>query len=282
MLDELIETGYRGTELGDWGYMPTDETALHAELSERELTLLGAFVPVALKDAASHRLGQEESLKVSRLLAAVAERAGQDLQPFLVLADDNGTEEVRTKNAGCINSEMGLTGDELAVFAQGAENIARAVKEETGLSTVFHHHCAGYVETPSEIAKLMDMTDPELLGLVFDTGHFVYGCGKDDPVVMMEFLDRFVDRIWYMHFKDCHPEVASEARRQQWDYFEAVRQGVFCELGRGCVDFSAVVKWLHDRNYDGWAVVEQDVLPGMGTPKESARHNRDYLHTIGV
>ena len=27
MLDELVETGYTGTELGDWGYMPTDPVA---------------------------------------------------------------------------------------------------------------------------------------------------------------------------------------------------------------------------------------------------------------
>ena len=99
---------------------------------------------------------------------------------------------------------------------------------------------------------------------------------------MVECLDRHADRIWYVHFKDCHTEVANAARKQQWDYFEAVRHGVFCELGRGCVDFPAVLDWLRQRNYDGWAVVEQDVLPGMGTPRESARRNRDYLHSIGV
>src|SRR5262245_17421028 len=48
MLDELAETGYRGTELGDWGYMPVEPRALFAELSRRGLILLGAFVPVAL------------------------------------------------------------------------------------------------------------------------------------------------------------------------------------------------------------------------------------------
>jgi inosose dehydratase len=32
----------------------------------------------------------------------------------------------------------------------------------------------------------------------------------------------------------------------------------------------------------GWIVVEQDVLPGMGTPKESAQRNREYLKSIGL
>ncbi|MGI9456959.1 MAG: TIM barrel protein [Aeoliella sp.] len=282
MLDELAETGYLGTELGDWGYMPTDGTTLQTELSARKLKLLGAFVPVALKDASCHESGRQESLKVARLLATVADREGQIHRPFLVLADDNGTDVVRTKNAGRISPEMGLNPLEWELFAQGAQDIAQAVKVESGLSTVFHHHCAGYIETPAEIARLMKMTDPELLGLVFDTGHFAYGSGTDDNGAMVEFLDRFADRIWYMHFKDCQPEIAKSARRQKWDYLEAVRRGVFCELGCGCVDFSAVVNWLRQSDYDGWAVVEQDVLPGLGTPKDSARRNRDYLHSIGV
>ena len=38
-----------------------------------------------------------------------------------------------------------------------------------------------------------------------------------------------------------------------------------------------VVEELRRMGYDGWIVVEQDVLPGMGTPKQSAARNRDYL-----
>jgi inosose dehydratase len=74
MLDELKETGYDGTELGDWGYMPTTAEDLHAQLAARGLTMLGAFVPVALKDAKAHEAGVQESLKVARLLAEVAEK----------------------------------------------------------------------------------------------------------------------------------------------------------------------------------------------------------------
>jgi inosose dehydratase len=245
--------------------------------------MLGAFVPIALKDEARHEAGRKEALKIASLLAAVAERAGQAQLPFLVLADDNGTDPVRTKHAGRVVPEMGLTDEQWDVFARGAECIAQAVKEQTGLATVFHHHCAGYVETPQEIARLMNQTDPALLGLVFDPGHFAFGCGPaDSNAEMAECLDRHADRIWYVHLKDCHTEIASSARQQQWDYFEAVRHGVFCELGRGCVDFLAMVQWLRQRDFDGWAVVEQDVLPGMGTPRESARRNRDFLRSIGL
>ena len=58
--------------------------------------------------------------------------------------------------------------------------------------------------------------------------------------------------------------------------------GVFCELGRGCVDFPGVLAALTETGYDGWIVVEQDILPGMGNPRESARRNREYLRGIGL
>jgi len=282
MLDELKETGYGGTELGDWGYMPTDGEDLRAELAARGLVMLGAFVPVALKNAEVHEVGVAESLKIARLLADVAEKGGYEQLPFLALADDNGTDPIRTANAGRTTRRMSLTDEQWKTFAQGAEKVARAVKSQTGLRTVFHHHCAGFVERPEEVSRLLDMTNPDLLGLVLDTGHFTYGCGKNDPHAVMECLDRFADRIWYVHFKDCHPEVANQARSEGWDYFEAIRRGVFCELGKGSVDFPAVLSALKQQSYDGWVVVEQDVLPGMGSPKDSARRNREYLRTLGI
>jgi len=273
MLDELAETGYTGTELGDWGYMPTDPVVLKAELSRRGLVMLGAFVPVALKETSALAKGVVDAVKTARLLAAVATHP----KPYLVLADNNGTEPNRTQRAGRIEAQDSLTAGEWKVFASGAEAVARAVLAETGLRTVFHHHCAGYVETHEEIAKLLELTDPKILGLVFDTGHYTYGSGGADAVAALE---RFRDRIWYIHLKDCHPEVARQSRAEGWDYFTALRHGIFCELGKGSVDFPRFLQRLARLDYQGYMLVEQDVLPGMGSPKASARRNREYLASI--
>ena len=283
MLDELRETGYTGTELGDWGFMPADPPALAAELRKRDLALVGAFVPVALKSEGAHEAGAAEAVKVARLLASTANILAQSPPPpFIVLADNNGTDPVRTLNAGRVTAGMGLGPREWEVFARGAERVARAVRSESGLATVFHHHCAGYVETPDEIARLLSMTDPGLLGLVFDTGHYMYGTGSNNGEDVLAGLDRFSDRIWHVHFKDCDPAVADSARAQGWDYFRAVQGGIFCELGCGAVPFAAVRDWLNSRGYADWVVVEQDVLPGMGAPKESAQRNRQFLRSIGL
>jgi inosose dehydratase len=286
MLNELAETGYVGTELGDWGFMPTEPPALREELDCRGLTMVGAFVPIALKYEERHAAGVELALASARLLAAVAERGPAAWSPVIVLADDNGTEPMRALNAGRVTPEMGLSAAEWRVFSRGAERVAAAVRAETGLRTVFHHHCAGYIETPAEIARLLNMTAPDLLGLVFDTGHYRYGMGAanadGNAEGVLEGLERFADRIWHMHFKDCEPQVASRARAEGWDYLTAVRRGIFCELGQGDVNFAAVKRWLDGRGFDGWIVVEQDVLPGMGAPKLSAQRNREYLRTLGL
>ncbi len=282
MLDELSETGYTGTDLGDWGFMPTAPDLLRDALARRHLSMVSAFVPMTFKYRKTHAEGEAYAMRVARLLAQATPPTNGDRFPMIVLADDNGTDSLRTLNAGRITPEMGMSDDEWRVFADGVNRVARAIRAETGLLTVFHHHCGGFVETPQEIDRLLALTDPELVGLVFDTGHYAYGAGPDGCSLVMDGLNRYRDRIWLVHFKDCDPNVAAQARAQGWDYFEAVRHGVFCELGKGCVDFPAVTRWLNEHDYSGWITVEQDVLPGMGTPKESAQRNRAYLQSIGL
>jgi len=272
VLDEIRDTGYEGTELGDWGFMPVVPSDLRSELDRRALTMVGAFVPVFLKDKSKHSAGAEVAVKTAKLMAD----AGFP-DAFIVLADENGSVKERTANAGRIAPEMGLKKDEWKIFGDGANFVAGEVKSKTGLRTVFHHHCAGYVETPAEIDSLMANTDPSVLGLVLDMGHNMFGGG--DPLFT---LRKHRSRIWHIHFKDCQPEVAKRAGLEGWDYFRSVGSGVFCELGKGAVDFPAVVSELVSTGYSGWIVVEQDVLPGMGNPKECARRNRDYIKSLGL
>ena len=271
VLNEIRETGYQGTELGDWGFMPTVPSELKKELDKRSLSMVGAFVPVFLKDRSKHIGGAEVAVKTAKLMA---DAGYQDA--FIVLADENGSVKERTLNAGRVSPSIGLTKNEWKVFAEGANLVAREVKTRTGLSTVFHHHCAGFIETPQEIDNLLALTDPKLVGLVLDMGHYMFAGG--DP---LEALKKHHGRIWHIHFKDCQPDIAAKSRKEKWDYFKSVGSGVFCELGKGSVDFPSIIKELIAQKYSGWIVVEQDVLPGMGNPKECADRNRKYIKSLG-
>ena len=272
VLNEMQAIGYRGTELGDWGFLPTDSEKLRAELAARELTLVGAFVPIPFADPWAHRLGEARALQHARLLVT----AGFDTA-FIVLSDDNVTVEERTENVGRIRPEHGLMQEQWDTFIVGVHRVAQAIRDEMGLRTVFHHHCAGYVETPEELDILMERTDPDLVGLCFDTGHYRFGGGEP-----LDIFDKHAERIWHVHFKDFDPEIAALTYSADWKYNSAVNSGIFCELGKGDVDFPAFIAELRNRNYDGWIVVEQDVLPGMGSPYESAKRNFQYLKSIGV
>ena len=272
VLDEIKETGYIGTELGDWGFMPTNPQNLRDEIKKRNLELLGAFVPVDLKNINQHKSGISAALKVSKLMY----QAGFD-NALIVLADDNGKDSQRTQNAGRILPEMELNNQQWNDFASGAEQIAKAVKESFGLKTVFHHHCAGFIETPSEIDRLMELTNPNLLGLCLDTGHCAFGGGNPEKV-----LEKYAHRLWHVHFKDFDPNAALDSKDSNGDYFDAIKKGVFCELGKGNVNFLAIVNLLNEIGYNKWIVVEQDVLPGMGHPKKCAQSNRDFIKTLGL
>jgi inosose dehydratase len=273
VLEEMAAAGYAGTELGDWGFLPTSPAALADDVSRRRLALVGAFVPVALARADALADGIERAVRTARLLA---DAASAD-QPVIVLSDDNTSVPNRTMRAGRIRDEDGLDAAAWDGFAGRAEQIAVAVRDGAGLRTVFHHHCGGYVETPHEIDALMSRTDPAVLGLCLDTGHLMYGGGN-----AVDAIAKYRQRIWHVHFKDCEPTLARQARTEGWDYHTAIRRGIFCELGQGMVPFASVLDALRIEHYAGWIVVEQDVLPGLGTPAASAQRNRQYLRQLGL
>ena len=273
VIDEMAETGYVGTELGDWGFMPTDPDELRGELDSRGLALVASFAVPCLQDATRHPESADDAVKIGKLLAAVG-----GPETLVVLGNDPYGDPARGKMAGRITAGQGMSDEQWKVFAGGADYLARRVRDEAGIRTVFHQHLGTLVESMDEVRRLLDATDPSLVGVCLDTGHWTFGTGGDPAVAVRELRDR----IWHVHFKDCDPTVMAASREQEWDGLTSTGHGVFCELGKGCVDFPGVLRALDEIGYDGWIVVEQDILPGMGTPRDSARRNREYLRSIGA
>lgn len=273
VLDEMAETGYVGTELGDWGFMPTEAAALRAELDARGLALVASFSTPWLQDPARHIRGEEDAVRIARLLAA---GGGPDC--LLVLGNDPYGDEARGRNAGRITPDLAMDDATWEVFAGAANHLARHVRDETGIRTVVHPHLGTLIETGAEVRRLLAMTDADLLGVCLDTGHWRFGTGENPADAVRELGDR----IWHVHFKDADAAVMERSRREGWHGLESTGHGVFSELGRGSVDFPAVLAALRETGYDGWIVVEQDILPGMGDPRASAARNRAYLRSIGL
>lgn len=271
VLDEMAQAGYEGTELGPYDYLPSNPERLKAELSSRGLQMVSAFVPLSLAEPQSHEAAFQEALKVAELLASVDAR-------LIVLAGDMN--ENRMSVAGRVNEERdGMCTQHWHDTIEIVSRIAQACRD-FGVLTAFHHHAGTFVETPNEIARLCENTDPSLIGLCLDTGHYLYGGG--DPV---EVVQKYGSRIWHLHLKDVRLPVLESVRQLGLGFLEAVRRDIFCELGEGAVDFPLIKQELISCDYDGWAIVEQDVdasLPGV-QPFESAVRSRRYLReTIGI
>jgi inosose dehydratase len=269
MLDEMVEAGYTGTELGPYGFFPTDPAVLQAQLEKRKLKLLGSFVPVKMTDPAATSAVIERIRKVGHLLATLK-------APFLVMADDQSPERNaysgRIYDKGCPTltaAQWKHVGDIVAA--------AEKVANEFGLDLVFHPHVATYVESPEECERFYDATSHTNIGLCLDTGHCLYGFG--DPV---KEADKYKNKLRFVHVKDCNNKVLEEARRNKWTFEEAIEHKVFTIIGQGDIDFPAFFHTIEKNGYSGWSVVEQDVKFGATEipPKVSVAESRKYLNSV--
>lgn len=268
VLDEIAGAGYAGTELGPVGYFPAEPNRLRTELSARGLQLVASFVPIPLAHPERHEAAYQEAMKVARLLAQSGAR-------LIVLADEMC--EARMAVSGRVDEARDGMSD---AQWEGAARILGRISEacrELGLSVVFHHHAGTFVETPKEIARLCESTDPDLLGLCLDTGHYLFGGGDPADAVRL-----YGPRIRHLHLKDVQLPILEAARRDAVGFLEAVRRGVFCELGEGVIDLDGVIRGMGAAGYSGWAVVEQDVDTRRADvkPFESALRSRQYLRDV--
>jgi inosose dehydratase len=269
MLDEMVEAGYTGTELGPYGFFPTDPLVLKPQLEKRKLKLLGSFVPVKMTDPSASAAVMERIRKVGHLLATLK-------APFLVMADDQSPERNayagRTNEAGCPT----LSAHQWKHVGQIVAD-AEKVAKEFGLDLVFHPHVATYVESPEECERFFDVSSHTNVGLCLDTGHCLYGHG--DPV---EEAEKFKSRLRFVHVKDCDNKILEQARRNKWTFEEAIEHKVFTIIGKGHIDFPAFFRTLLKNGYSGWSVIEQDVKFGATEipPKVSVAASMKYLNNV--
>jgi inosose dehydratase len=275
MLDEMVLAGYAGTELGPYGFFPTDPELLKRKLLERKLSLLGSFVPVTLSDPASTAEMVEQIRKVGGLLAALGAQ-------YLVLADAQSGE--RDKFAGRIPADGSMSLD-----AEQWKQVARVVAEaatvanEFGLELVFHPHVSTYVETPEETERFFDATSSSAIGLCLDTGHCAYAGG--DAAAEAE---KYREILKFVHIKDVNESVLRMARQNQLNFEQAVEANVFTMIGQGSIDFPEFFRTLVRNDYSGWMVVEQDVkfdavtIPPLQSISASLQYLRGVVDSLGV
>jgi inosose dehydratase len=269
ILGEIVAAGYTGTELGPYGYFPTDPAILKKTLQRMSLTLLSSFVPVPITEPAKTSTVIEHVRRVGSLLSALGAR-------LLVLSDCQTPERRSIAGRVPVNGSRSLSAAQWKQVGAVVGEVEKAAAEY-GLGLVFHPHVATFVETPQEVESLFNTLSSSNVGLCLDTGHCVYGGG--DPV---EEAAKYRSLLRYVHIKDIDPNTLRRARSEHLDFEGGVDGGVFCQIGRGCIDFESFFRLLDAMEYSGWAVVEQDIIYGKTKvpPLETARASLDYLNNL--
>ncbi len=268
VLDQCAAAGYKGIELGPIGYMPEDPAVLAPELAARDLAIIGGVVFRPFHDPEKWDDVMDASVRTCKALVAHGAQ-------HLVLIDSISPRRAPTAGRAEEAEQMGA--GEWAAFRNRIATVARMGTEEYGLTVGIHAHAAGFIDFEPELERLLGEVDESILKICFDTGHHSYA--GFDPVA---FMDRHMGRISYMHFKDIDPVVKARAVANRTDFYKACGEGIFCNLGKGDVDFPAVRQRLLNAGFEGWCTVEQDCDPSMpGTPLDDARANREYLQSIG-
>jgi inosose dehydratase len=266
-LDEVAASGYEATELGPYGYLPTDLSILRKELERRNLKVSGTFAMGNLEDPAAWPDLEKQVLGAGELLSALGAK-------FLVLIDDTYSDLFTGKPTG----PSRLDDEAWKRLIATTHRIADIVRNRFGLTLVYHPHAETHVEYEDQIERFLEETDPSRVSLCLDTGHHAYRGG--DPV---SFLQRHHKRLGYLHLKSVDREIQQKVQSQGIPFATAVSMGMFCEPSQGAVDFEAVRRVLQKVGYEGWAIVEQDMYPvPFDVPFPIAKRTRAYLQEIGL
>jgi inosose dehydratase len=268
-LAEGKEIGYEGFELGN--KFPKDGPGLKAKLDQFGLACVSGWYSGELaSDDGQGSVAQE----IERC------RAHMDKLRF------NGVKVVvYGEVAGSVQGQIDtpvvqrprlVTDAAWQGYAERLNQFGAHLQSQFGIKLAYHHHMGAVIEAPDDIDRLMALTDPAQVGLLFDTGHAYFG-GATDPVPL---LKRHAARVVHVHCKDVRPALIAKARNDGWSFLQGVLAGTFTVPGDGVIDYDAVLATLHDSGYQGWLVVEAEQDPAIAPSYAYAKKGYQTLRRI--
>jgi inosose dehydratase len=258
-ISEMALAGFEGSEVGN--KYPRDPEKLNKALKLRGLTICNAWFSSFLTTKPLAEV-EKDFIKHCDFLYAVGAR--------IIGAAEQGN-SIQGKPLPIFDAKPRFTDEEWKRLTEGLNHLGTIAKKK-GMQLVYHHHMGTGVQTTEEIDRLMEMTDPELVGLLYDSGHLVFS-GEDHLAV----LHKYLKRIKHVHLKNVRFEVMEKAKKEKWSFLQAVRNGVFTVPGDGGLDFVPVFDALKSGGYKGWWVVEAEQDPAKANPLEYALIARRYI-----
>lgn len=259
-VSEMALAGFTGSEVG--GKYPTDTKALKKALDLRGIRICNQWFSSLLISRPYEEV-EKEFIKATDFLKEMgAEVIGVSEQSYSI----QGKMEQPVWEGKYVMNE-----EEWKLLAEGLNKLGKIAKDK-GMTLTFHHHMGTVVQTEEEISRFMEMVDPELVFLLFDSGHLSFA-GIDPEKV----LKKYVNRVKHVHLKDIRREMVEKSKKEGWSFLKGVREGVFTVPGDGDVDFGPIFTILKEAGYEGWVVVEAEQDPAKANPLEYAMKARKYI-----
>ena len=259
-VSEMALAGFTGTEVGN--KYPRDTTVLKKALELRGLNVASAWFSAFLTTK-PYEETKAEFIKHRDFL--------NEMGAKVIVVSEQGHSVQGQLETPVFDQKPKFTEEEWKLLADGLNKLGELAKEKD-MKIVYHHHMGTGVQTEEEVDKLMDMTDENLVHLLYDSGHLKFS-GEDTVSV----LKKYINRIKHVHLKDIRAEVVEEVKNGKWSFLKAVREGAFTVPGDGCIDFEPIFKVLDENKYEGWFVVEAEQDPAKANPLEYAIKARKYI-----
>ncbi|MEA2408056.1 MAG: inosose dehydratase [Thermoleophilaceae bacterium] len=267
VLDGIARTGLGLTELGPLGYLPRDAATLKPELARRGLGVAGSFVFQPFEDPARRASALDVTCATCELIAGVG-------GTHVVLIQAVTPERAATAGDPARAERLSREGSEALV--EGLHAAATIAAEDYGLRPVLHNHVGSALEFDDELDAVLEALPGPVLGLCLDSGHAEYA-----DIDLAALLDRWGERVDYLHLKDVRADVRDRSVRERTGFWAAIAAGVFCPLGEGAVDFELLLGRLEAIGFDGPVTIEQDRRPGVSsTPEQDVAASVSYLETV--
>lgn len=259
-ISEMALAGYEGSEVGN--KYPRSPELLHRALGLRGLSIASAWFSAFLtvrpyEETAEAFLAHRDFLHEMGAKVIVVSEQGRSIQGQM--------------DTPLFADKPVFTEADWAVLAAGLSGLGRLAAEK-GMTLVYHHHMGTGVQTAAEIARLMELTDPNEVSLLYDTGHLAFS--GENP---LEVLREHLPRIKHVHLKDIRPEVVQRVKAENLSFLQAVKAGAFTVPGDGCIAFGEIFAELAASPYTGWFVVEAEQDPALADPLEYAIKARRYI-----
>ncbi|MBQ2775198.1 MAG: myo-inosose-2 dehydratase [Clostridia bacterium] len=264
-ISEMALSGFVGSEIGN--KYPKDPDVLKHYLDVRGLQICNAWFSSLLLSE-GYEATIEAFIKHRDFLHALGAK--------VIGASEQGN-SIQGKSVSIFDNKPVYTDEQWELIAKGFNEMGRLAREKDMYFTV-HHHMGTGVQTAAEIDKLMEITDENLVFLLFDTGHLSFA-GEDAIAV----LKKYVNRTKHVHLKSIRKDVIAQGKEKGYSFLDCVRAGSFTVPGDGDFDFKPVFDILSDANYEGWVVVEAEQDPAKANPFEYALKARKYIkETAGL